>query len=240
VNPFDSCSEQYSQFRPDYPNELLGFICGLCHGLLVDVGAGTGKASAPLLQRGIPLVAVEPSLPMVRQGLKAHSQLRYICSKAEDLPIASASASVVTCAQAFHWLDSGRALREFARVLQPGGHICLFWNTRDASYPAAAMFENLIDKWNPDHVIGYRRKDWGERIAETELYDHVEYHRYQQTVPMTMDDWIGLSRSISYVQSVGPEKVLRFEKDLTQSLGTLSNLDCVYQTQLWCGMCPKS
>jgi ubiquinone/menaquinone biosynthesis C-methylase UbiE len=155
------------------------------------------------------------------------------------LPIASASASVITCAQAFHWFDAGRALQEFARVLQPEGHVCLFWNTRDTSYPAASIFENLIDKWNPEHVIGYRRKDWGERVAETRLFDRIEHLTYRQTVPMTLEEWIGLSRSISYVQSIGPEKVLQFEEDLTQRLVTLTSLDCVYQTELWCGMRPK-
>ncbi len=237
MNPFDSCSEQYSQFRPDYPNELIEFIYRLCDGLLVDVGAGTGKASAPLLSRGLPVVAIEPSLPMARQGLKAHPQLRYICSKGEELPIASASASVIICAQAFHWLEANQALREFARVLKPGGHLCLFWNTRDTAWPAPAMFEKLIDKWNPDRVIGYRRKDWGDRIADTRLFGRIDHLGFRQTVPMTVEGWIGLSRSISYIQSIGGAKVLSFEKELREELANLKSLECAYQSELWCAEC---
>src|SRR5256885_825445 len=69
-NPFDTCSEQYSKCRPDYPPELIDIIYTLCSGLLIDVGASTGKASTPFVARGIPVISVEPSLPMIHAGLR--------------------------------------------------------------------------------------------------------------------------------------------------------------------------
>jgi ubiquinone/menaquinone biosynthesis C-methylase UbiE len=233
-NPFDSCSEQYSKFRPEYPAELIDFIHRLCDGMLIDVGAGTGKASAPFVSRGLPVVSIEPSLPMIHQGIRTSPALHYVCATAENLPVRSGCASIVTCAQAFHWLDAPRTLHEFARVLKPGGHACIFWNTRDTILPAAQLLEELIHKWNPDHVLAYRRDDWGILIQQTGLFKDVAHHRYGQTVPMTIDDWIGLSRSISYIQSVGLEKIARFEEELRNGLNRVKSIDCSYITDLWC------
>src|SRR5438094_4529552 len=103
TTPFDSCPEQYSRFRPDYPVELIDFIVNLSDGLLLDVGAGTGKAGAALVSRGVTVIAVEPSLPMIHQGIRACPRLRFVCATAEQLPLASGCAGTVICASVFHW-----------------------------------------------------------------------------------------------------------------------------------------
>ena len=96
------------------------------------------------------------------------------------------------------------------------------------------MFEELIHKWNPEHVLAYDRDDWGIRIQQTGLFKDVAHHRYGQTVPMTIDEWIGLSRSISYIQSIGLEKIPRFEEELRNRLTHLESIDCSYVIDLWC------
>jgi SAM-dependent methyltransferase len=232
-NPFDSCSEQYDRFRPGYPDEVIETILRSCDGLLVDVGAGTGKAGAPFASRGIRVVSIEPSLPMIRQGVRSYPKLLYVCANAEELPMASGVVSSVICAQAFHWLDAPRALKEFARVLKPGGHIHLFWNTRDQKHPAPKLFDELTRKWNPSHEIGYRRKNWADRISDSASFTEIIHQSFHQTRRMTAKDWIGLSRSISYIQSIGPEKVAGFEADLAQGLSSLTSLDCPYVTEMW-------
>jgi SAM-dependent methyltransferase len=237
ANPFDRCSEQYSRFRPDYPDGLVEYILSLCDStadtLLLDVGAGTGKASAPFAARGTYVVSVEPSLSMIAEGLRSDPNLRYVCGSAEQLPIASNRASAVICGQAFHWFDAPRALTEFARTLKLLGYVCLFWNTRDLRDPAAALFDGLIHKWNPGHDPGYRDRDWSEVIRPAEALQFIEWRQFQFVMPMTIDDWIGLSRSISYVQSMAADKLPGFEKELRAGLSRFDKIDCPYITELW-------
>ena len=47
-------------------------------------------------------------------------------------------------AQAFHWFDLERALPEIARVLVPGGRICLVWNYRNEKIPWVRRLGALI------------------------------------------------------------------------------------------------
>src|SRR5262249_17652890 len=147
--------------------------------LIVDVGAGTGKASAPLAAARASVISIEPSLAMIREGLRVHPVLTYACSSAEELPIPAGTARMVTSAQAFHWFDPRKALAEFARILKPDGYVCLFWNTRDLNTPAAELFDRLIHKWNPGHDPGYRARNWGEMIAASGLFKPVDHRQFQ-------------------------------------------------------------
>src|SRR5262245_40575281 len=118
-NPFDQCSQDYSRFRPDYPAALLDHIGSLWppsgKPVVIDVGAGTGKASAPLVDRDASVISIEPSLAMIAEGRRCYPKLKYVCAASEELPIASNAADMVTAAQSFHWFEVPRALAEFAR-----------------------------------------------------------------------------------------------------------------------------
>jgi SAM-dependent methyltransferase len=236
-NPFDQCSQDYSRFRPDYPAALFDHIGSLWlpagKPLVIDVGAGTGKASAPLVDRDAWVISIEPSLAMIAEGRRCYPKLQYACAASEDLPIPSNAADIVTAAQSFHWFDAPRALAEFARILKPAGHVGLFWNSRTSDSPAAKLFDGLVHKWNPEHNHAYRDKDWSVPIRNSGLFESVEHRQFEWDVPMTVDDWLGLSRSISYVQSIGPQKLVHFESEFRNSLSRLIAMDCRYRTDLW-------
>ena len=236
-NPFDHCSQEYSRFRPEYPAALFDHIRSLWpppgQPLVIDVGAGTGKASAPLVDRDVSTISVEPSLAMIAEGRRSYPKLKYVCATSEEIPIETNSADLVTAAQCFHWFNAPRALAEFARILKPRGYVCLFWNSRTSDSAASKLFDDLVHKWNPEHNHAYRDKDWSVPIRESGLFGSVEHRQFQWNVVMTIDDWIGLARSISYVQSIGPEKLLHFETEFRDSLSRLQAIDCRYRTDLW-------
>ena len=144
-NPFDYCSQEYSRFRPEYPAALFDHIRSLWppprQPLVIDVGAGTGKASAPLVDRDVSTISVEPSLAMIAEGRRSYPKLKYVCATSEEIPIESNAADLVTAAQSFHWFNAPRALAEFARILKPRGYVCLFWNSRTSDSAASKLFD---------------------------------------------------------------------------------------------------
>jgi SAM-dependent methyltransferase len=63
---------------------------------------------------------------------------------AERLPLPDGDVDVVTVAQAFHWFDAPVALAEIRRVLRPGGHLFLVWNTRDRDHDWVRRLGDLL------------------------------------------------------------------------------------------------
>ena len=47
--------------------------------------------------------------------------VRYVESFAAETSLPAGAADIVTCSQAFHWMEPGAVLAEAARILRPGG-----------------------------------------------------------------------------------------------------------------------
>ena len=90
------------------------------------------------------MTAVEPLDEMRAQLASALPDVRALEGSAEAIPLPDGSADVVVSAQAFHWFDHDDALPEIARVLRPGGHIALVWNSRDDRDPWVARLSSII------------------------------------------------------------------------------------------------
>ena len=71
------------------------------------------------------------------------------------------------------------------------------------------------------------------------LFENIEHRQFHWDVPITIEGWLGLSRSISYVQSIGPENLANFESEFRESLSRLTAIDCRYRTDL-CTLRPTS
>lgn len=91
---------------------------------VLDAGCGTGHGVQLMAQRwpGAQIIALDFAAPMLGclpQGLPTLP----VCGDIESLPLASASVDLVWSSLAMQWCDTGRVVREFLRVLRPGGHL---------------------------------------------------------------------------------------------------------------------
>ncbi|MET7360639.1 class I SAM-dependent methyltransferase [Streptomyces sp. NPDC005562] len=137
---FDGAAAQYAAYRPSYPPALLDAVerlAGrpLADARVVDVGAGTGIATALLTARGARVVAVEPGDGMAEQFRRTLPHVPLVRGDGNALPLADASADLITYAQAWHWTDQERSVPEALRVLRPGGALALWWNKTDHETP---------------------------------------------------------------------------------------------------------
>ena len=147
---FGAAAEVYDRSRPSYPVDAVRWALPADARRVLDLGAGTGKLTAVLVDLGLDVVAVEPSAEM-RARIPARAQV--LGGSAERIPLPDASVDAVLAAQAFHWFDLDVALPEIARVLRPGGTLGVLWNERDESVP---WVRAVWDLWGgePERVVG--------------------------------------------------------------------------------------
>jgi SAM-dependent methyltransferase len=134
AHSFNAAAAQYAANRPSYPPALLDAVeeeagRSLTGARVVDVGAGTGIATAVLHARGADVVAVEPGEGMAAQLHRTLPGVPLVRGNGNALPLADDTADFLTYAQAWHWTDPARSVPEALRVLRPGGAIALWWNT---------------------------------------------------------------------------------------------------------------
>jgi SAM-dependent methyltransferase len=117
----------YDRYRPSPPSEVLDvltFAAGVERPkLVVDLGAGTGLATRALADRADEVVGVEPNPRMIERARAAtrESNVSFIEAYARETGLPDGAADLVTCWQAFHWMEPQPVLAEAARILRAGG-----------------------------------------------------------------------------------------------------------------------
>ena len=89
---------------------------------------GSGQAAVGLAAHFARVIATDPSTGQLAQAA-AHPRIEYRCTPAEVSLLDTASADLVTVAQAIHWFDLDRFYAEAKRVLKPGGIIAAWTYT---------------------------------------------------------------------------------------------------------------
>lgn len=96
---------------------------------VLDAGCGTGVLLPRLAQVVGPagrVYALDISTAMLERAAARLPSAVLLCAPAEAIPLAAASVRAVLCYSAFpHFPDQGRAVREMARVLGPGGRLVI-------------------------------------------------------------------------------------------------------------------
>lgn len=185
---FDRVAATYRHARPGYPAEVYDLLAG--HGAIgagvrvLEIGAGSGQATAELLRRGGVVDAVEPG-PALAADLRTRfpeDQLTVIEGTAEEADLPESAYDSVLAATSLHWVDTEVTLPRLHAALRPGGRLGVWWavfTDPDQQTP----FRELVDEIAHRHGMGRestpRPLRTGERIAELEAggwFGGVESH----------------------------------------------------------------
>lgn len=128
---FGAQAAAYERGRPSYPPDAIDWLLPPAATDVLDLGAGTGKLTTRLVERGLGVVAVDPIPEMLEVLSQSLPDTPALLGTAEEIPLPDNSVDAVLVAQAWHWFDPERAIKEVSRVLRPGGRLGLVWNTRD-------------------------------------------------------------------------------------------------------------
>jgi SAM-dependent methyltransferase len=244
---FGDVADAYERGRPRYDAHVIATIGEAVGGRRVlDVGAGTGRLSAPLLRAGYDVVAVEP-LDGMRAILAGHiGAERALAGRAEALPLADASVDGAVCSDAWHWFDGARAADELARVVRPRGGVVVCtsrprWNAGDGAPDWWLELEALhatVPK--ADHPVFSRREGPARPVPPGGLVDHAAFEAMsRRDEPFAhRTDRAGIVAhwaSMSFVATLPPDERAHVLRELDAMLARrgIDAVEIPYRAELW-------
>jgi SAM-dependent methyltransferase len=192
---FGVAAAAYERGRPSYPEAAIEWLLPPGAARVLDLGAGTGKLTRQLRDRGLDVVAVEPSRGMREQLAAELPGVKLLAGTAEAIPLGNHTVDAVLVAQAWHWVDPALAVPEVTRVLTPGGSLGLIWNIRDEREQWVAQLGRIMhahgdeDTGAPSPVVGppfglvrLHQVEWTYRLSGEALLDLVASRSYVITL----------------------------------------------------------
>lgn len=133
----------------------------------LDVGCGTGRWAAQVLERGHPLVALDASVPALAVATRTAPAAALLNASAVELPLADDSVDFAFSLGVLHHLpDTDGALREIRRVLTPGAPFLVYlyyaFDNRPGWFRALWKVSDLGRRWISE-------LSHGPRLAVTRL-----------------------------------------------------------------------
>jgi SAM-dependent methyltransferase len=195
---------------------------------VVDVGAGTGRASLAMARLGWQVVAVEPdgpALDVLRARADAEGlEVATVQATAEATGLDRASVDLVTAAHAFHWFDKRASLNEAARITRPGGGVTLFWNVRDRDRsPFVAGYQSILDRYGVAKRLYLEAerasgRSTREALAGAEGWSSPRLREVRHEMAIRPDDFMTISFAPSFVRAFSLHRQDAFRTEVTELL----------------------
>lgn len=133
-------------YRPPH-DEVIAALRAHQSRKIADIACGTGVLSNRIERELQPeeIYGVDMSDGMLAQARAKSDRVRWLRSPAEQLPFDDGALDAVVTTSAFHFFDQPAALREFHRVLAPGGLVAV------ATLSARQHLVQLPNRWKPQH-----------------------------------------------------------------------------------------
>ncbi|BCJ44961.1 methyltransferase type 11 [Actinoplanes ianthinogenes] len=218
---FGEVAESYHRVRPGYPAELAAdLLAEAGPGPVLEVGAGTGKATAGFAALGAELTCLEPDPRMAAVLRRSLPGVRVLETTFESWTPDRAYPLLIS-AQAWHWVDPARRAALAAAALAPGGLFAPFWNVFFVADPDlhAALTEvnhrhGLAGEHTPHHSPAGSRspeplsfaKEWPELHLPGDAFTGMRTLRYRSARSYSADLYREHLLSLSLYRTLPPDR----------------------------------
>jgi SAM-dependent methyltransferase len=210
---FGAVARDYDRARPSYTSDLVDDVVALLPGRdVVEVGAGTGKATVLFAARGLAMTCVEPD-PQMAAVLAENSRLlpdvTVTVLSFEDFQPARLYDGLLA-AQSWHWTSPEHRWVKAASVLREGGLIALFWNrTQSHLTPLAPEIAEVYRRYgvrvsnelSPDRTPPAWPRD---EMEKQPTFADVEVRTYESVHSYSTSAWLGYQASTSNLLILEP------------------------------------
>lgn len=189
---FGEAVEQYARARPGYPDAMVEDILAYADPAsdILEVGAGTGKATVSFASRGVSMTCLEPDPRMAARLRKECAPFPNVTVEESRLENYSRPLAfdALIAGQSWHWVDRLRRWDLAYESLREGGTIALFWNAYVIADDATRSEIRAIDeRYSVDTShYGVTKEDLDSDEIELEegwpAYDLVTDSRFEDLV----------------------------------------------------------
>ncbi|HEX2890836.1 class I SAM-dependent methyltransferase [Vineibacter terrae] len=245
---FDEVADLYDAARPGYPDALFTDIvraAGLTAGdPILEVGCGTGKATAGFAQQGLRIVALDPGADLIRvarSSLASFDDITFVAARFEDWPAPAAAFKLVAAAQAAHWIAPEVFFAKAAMAMAPGGWLAIFGNV---PVPRPSLLLDEFHRIYAQHIPGFEPGPPPEAwylpggplprlFDDSRRFGAVTHQRYPWRQPHTTASFIDLSHTQSYHRMLPPAQREALFTALAAAIDAQGGrLDLAYETHL--------
>ena len=131
---FNQMADYYDKYRPDYPKKIINTIIEKVDlhstSKLLEIGSGSGKATAQFTGFGFDIICIEPGADLIKNAKKRFQKenISFVNSRFEDYNTPHKYFDAIVSAQAFHWMPKPDAYEKCAKALRENGYLAVFWN----------------------------------------------------------------------------------------------------------------
>lgn len=132
---FNRDADGYDRLRPTYTEALFRDIIHFSEiekgKTALEIGIGTGQATAPFLQTGCSVTAVELGdrlAAFTRDKFRDFPNLNVLCGAFETVPLNEDGYDLIYSASAFHWIAPETGMPRVLGLLKKGGAFAWFSN----------------------------------------------------------------------------------------------------------------
>ena len=217
---FEEVPALYDRVRPDYPEVVfdeLADLVGLRPGSRVlELGCGTGQATAPLARRGYEVIAVELGeglARLARTKLAAFPGVHVVNAAFERWPLPAEPFDLVLAATAFHWIDPEIRVLKAAEALRPGGALAVISTHHIAGGDAQFFVEaqRCYERWMPGTARDMRLPaaadvaSVGHELDHSRCFARSVVRRYERELTYSTPEYRDLLLSYSGHRALEPE-----------------------------------
>ena len=209
---FSDGAIDYERSRPGYPERLFADLAGIAEltpvSRVLELGCGTGQATAGLARLGVGVTALDLSPEMAAaaaRNVAAFPKVVVTAGAFEDWPLPDEPFDVVFAATAFHWLDPAVRMRKSADALRPGGFLAIA-GIRQVAGGSSEFFDAAVRlyaglglktaQFKPPPPAEALPRDASE-FAECGLFERPVFFRYEWSQAYTASELIALLATFS-------------------------------------------
>jgi SAM-dependent methyltransferase len=216
---FETTAALYERYRPTYPAALFDDVRAYADlapdDAILEVGAGTGRATVHLARWGNPMVVIEPAPAMteiIRANVAEHSHVDVRTTTFEGAEVERNAFGLVVVARAFGWLDPATRVERIHQALYAYGSVALVNNFQVTTPEWLPFFERVQDVYlaHAPEIAHQGAFPSADDVPEHELKDEPLFGDHQQPEhpwewTLSAEDYVGLMSTHSPHAALEPD-----------------------------------